>query len=89
MLRLCAALLICSAAAAPATEPRTGSTAYGDWHDDAPGVVRRITPDAMPQPYATLSASRAPSVVQRPAGAALRVPPGFTVEPFAVGLSGP
>ena len=68
--------------------PRTGAAAYGDWHDDAPGVVRHITPDAMPPPYATRSAARGPSVVTRPAGATLHVPPGFVVDEFASGSSG-
>ena len=36
-----------------AEPPRTGAAAYGDWHDDAPGVVRHIAPDAMPPPFAT------------------------------------
>lgn len=67
----------------------TGVGAYGDWMTDAPGVVRRITPDSMPAPYATLSAHRAPSVVAQPANAALHVPPGFQVSLFARGLAGP
>jgi glucose/arabinose dehydrogenase len=74
---------------ARADAPLTGAGAYGDWHSDAPGVVRNITADAMPLPNATLSAHRAPSVVTRPAGAMLRVPPGFEVEPFAAGLERP
>ena len=78
-----------SAFVAQANEPLTGKAAYGDWHDDAPGVVRHITPDAMPAPYVATSAARAPSVVPRPAGAALRVPPGFVVEQFAAGLDRP
>jgi glucose/arabinose dehydrogenase len=72
-----------------ADAPLTGAAAYGDWHADAPGVVRHITPDAMPPPNATLSAHRFPSVVTRPAGAMLHVPPGFEVEPFASGLERP
>jgi glucose/arabinose dehydrogenase len=72
-----------------ADAPLTGTAAYGDWHSDAPGVVRHFTPDAMPKPYTTLPALRAPSVVPRPAGATLHVPPGFEVEQFATGLAGP
>ena len=84
-----ALLLLTCASVAQANEPLTGSAAYGDWHDDAPGVVRHITPDAMPQPFVTTSARRGASVVQRPAGAALHVPPGFEVEQFAAGLEQP
>ena len=72
-----------------ADAPLTGAAAYGDWHSDAPGVVRHFTPDAMPKPYTSSSALRAPSVVPRPAGATLHVPPGFDVEQFATGLAGP
>jgi glucose/arabinose dehydrogenase len=72
-----------------ADAPLTGAAAYGDWHADAPGVVRHITTDALPSPNATLSAHRFPSVVTRPAGAMLHVPPGFEVEPFATGLERP
>jgi glucose/arabinose dehydrogenase len=81
------ALLFASPALADA--PLTGAAAYGDWHADAPGVVRHITIDALPSPNATLSAHRFPSVVTRPAGAMLHVPPGFEVEPFATGLERP
>ncbi len=65
------------------------AASYGDWHSDAPGVTRHLTADAMPPPYATVSAHQAPSVVSRSAGAALHVPAGFVVEPFAEGLDGP
>jgi glucose/arabinose dehydrogenase len=81
------ALLLLAAATGDA--PRSGQAAYGDWHDDAPGVVRHITADAMPPPYASGSAARAPSVVARPGGAMLRVPPGFVVNEFASGLARP
>ena len=30
--------------------PLTGPAAYGDWRTDAPGVVRKITPDDLPPP---------------------------------------
>jgi glucose/arabinose dehydrogenase len=72
-----------------ADAPLTGAAAYGDWHSDAPGIVRHFTPDAMPAPYASSSAHRSPSVVPRPVGATLHVPPGFEVELFASGLEGP
>ena len=44
----------------------TGTAAYGDWHSDAPGVRRKITPADMPPPYATASANNGPSVVAGP-----------------------
>jgi glucose/arabinose dehydrogenase len=84
-----ALVLLTLVSTARAADVRAGVAAYGDWRDDAPGVVRRFTADAMPPPYRTESAHRAPSVVQRPAGATLHVPPGFAVEQFAAGLEQP
>ena len=88
-MRRVAAVALLLLAAATGDAPRTGQAAYGDWHDDAPGVVRHITADAMPPPYASGSAARAPSVVARPGGAMLRAPPGFVVTEFASGLARP
>jgi glucose/arabinose dehydrogenase len=85
--RLALLALLLSAAAPAAT--LIGDAAYGDWRIDAPGVVRHITPDSMPAPYATLSAHRAPSVVAQPANASLHVPPGFEVSLLARGLARP
>jgi hypothetical protein len=77
-------------AQAPAAEKvRTGAAAFGDWRQDAPGVVRHIRPSDLPKPNATASASNTVSVVRRPKGAALKVPPGFAVALYASGLSGP
>ncbi|MBV9537640.1 MAG: hypothetical protein JOY70_01765, partial [Acidisphaera sp.] len=60
-----------------------------DWRQDAPGRTLRIDPGSLPPPYATHSASEGPRVIARPEGAALRVPPGFVVAPFASGLEMP
>jgi glucose/arabinose dehydrogenase len=68
---------------------RTGAAAFGDWRGDAPGVIRRITADALPAPFASRSSSQTPSVIARPAGAAPRVPPGFEATVFATGLDQP
>ena len=43
----------------------------------------------LPQPYASDSASQPPQVIPRPPQAKLQVPPGFTAEIFAEGLSRP
>ena len=87
--RLLALLIMPLALPLLADAPLTGAAAYGDWHSDAPGLARHFTPDAMPAPYTTSSAQRAPSVVSRPAGATLHVPPGFEVDLFASGLDRP
>jgi glucose/arabinose dehydrogenase len=76
----------CAAAARPVL---TGTAAFGDWHTDAPGVRRHITPDALPVPYASGSASRAPEVIAQPRNVMPVVPAGFTVSLFASGLDMP
>jgi len=75
--------------AARAEGPRTGPAAYGDWSTDAPGIARRISPDDLPPPRATRSASDSPSVVARSGSALPRVPAGFRVELLASGLDMP
>lgn len=67
----------------------TGPAAFTDWHADAPGVRRLIRPQDLPPPYETRSASNAPGLDTRPAGAAPRVPAGFTVGLWAAGLEEP
>ena len=86
-----AALVGTAAIAAFGQSPQvlTGVAAYGDWHADAPGVRRKITPADMPPPYETASATRGPTIVARPADAWPQAPPGFVVELFASGLDNP
>ena len=88
-----AAMLAGAAASAQTSSPSgqvlTGRAAFGSWHEDAPGVRRRIEVGDLPVPYATKSASNGPGVVDRPPGAALKVPPGFKVDLYAAGLDGP
>jgi hypothetical protein len=81
-----ASLGLIAAPAAAAT--LTGVAAYGDWRTDAPGVVRKLTPADLPAPHATAIGVAPPSVVARPAGAQLKLPPGFSVTAFAK-LEGP
>jgi hypothetical protein len=63
--------------------------AYGDWHSDAPGVRRLITPGSMPPPFASSYASRGPEVIAQPRHVAPVVPAGFVVSLFASGLDMP
>jgi len=67
---------------------RTGKAAFGDWHSDAPGVLRKISPADLPSPRETPSVANRSRVVPKPADAALKAPEGFTVEPFATGMAG-
>jgi len=60
-----------------------------DWKKDAPGRVHRIDLNTLPAPFATASARNLPHVVAKPERAKLAVPPGFHVEVFVEGLTGP
>ena len=88
---LAGAAAVLGAAAIVQADPvvLTGAFAYGDWTRDSPGARRRFTTADMPPPYATRSVADGGSIVPRPSGATPKVPPGFTVEAFATGLSGP
>jgi glucose/arabinose dehydrogenase len=68
---------------------REGRDAFGGWQVDKPGIIRLIRPQDLPAPGATASAANAPEVVPRPHGATPQVPPGFKIDLFAEGLSGP
>jgi glucose/arabinose dehydrogenase/cytochrome c2 len=75
--------------AAQAIVVPASSEKSANWHLDAPGRQHRITVASLPPPFATPSSRNSSSVVPKPAGATLAVPPGFQVEPFATGLAGP
>ena len=60
--------------------------AEGSAEDVAPGHRFEVHPSEMPEPFATPSAANPPARVRRPPGAGLRVPKGFNVNAFAVGL---
>jgi glucose/arabinose dehydrogenase len=88
MISVCFAAVVALTAGAPAKADNAANPPV-DWRGDAPGVVHRITPDAMPAPFATRSASSFPSIVLHPAGAVPHVPPGFAVSLFAAGFNQP
>ena len=66
-----------------------GQEAFGDWKTDRPGLSRQITPEDLPRPGATRSASNVSRIVARPAGAVPQVPDGFRADLWAEGLSEP
>jgi len=91
-LTLAAALALATAVSAPRAADeamRTGPAAFGDWTTEAPGIARLIRPQDLPPPYATRSAGNFSRVVARPAGAALKLPPGFSVMAYAAGFDVP
>ncbi len=57
--------------------------------DEAVGTRYHIRADDLPEPFATKSVGNRPVVIDRPAGAQLRVPDGFEVSLFADGLQHP
>jgi glucose/arabinose dehydrogenase len=67
----------------------TGREAMGDWTTDDPDLRRKITVENLPQPNETKSVTNLPTVVKRPAGAQLNVPPGFKIEEYARGFRNP
>jgi glucose/arabinose dehydrogenase len=79
------ALAACAAVSAHADSV----SVYGDWRADAPGLRRHITPADLPLPFDSPSASNGPRVVAPPAGAAPKVPAGFSVARAVDGLDGP
>jgi glucose/arabinose dehydrogenase len=90
MKALFAALVVIAAARASlADSVRSGDAAFSDWHGDAPGAIRKITPEALPAPFASRSSSAAGMLIPRPVGASPRLPPGFTAMVFAVDLDRP
>lgn len=62
---------------------------FTDFRYEQPGARRRITVADLPAPYATSSASNAPSLVSRPPGVWPKAPKGFKVNLYAEGLGTP
>jgi len=62
---------------------------FTDYRFEKPGTIRKITVQDLPAPYATNSSSNGPEIVPRPEGAWPKVPAGFKVEQYAIGLDNP
>jgi glucose/arabinose dehydrogenase len=80
--------ILATTALSLADEVRTGRSAYGDWQTDAPGVTRKITVDDLNAPLETPVTANRSKVVAKPADAALKAMPGFSVAPFVTGMEG-
>jgi glucose/arabinose dehydrogenase len=73
-----------------ANEPRREApVVFGDWRDDAPGVLHKITVDDLPAPNEAGSASGSGRMVRPPAGWRPRAPEGFKVQMLAENFKGP
>jgi glucose/arabinose dehydrogenase/cytochrome c2 len=65
------------------------SAQSANWRLDAPGRPHRISATSMPTAFATPSSRNNSSVAAKPADASLSVPPGFHIDIFSSGLTGP
>jgi hypothetical protein len=81
------ALVLSVFGSAALAQTREGKDAYGSWQADKPGTVRLIRSQDLPPPGS--SSANVSHVVAKPASAMPQVPPGFRIELFAEGLSGP
>jgi hypothetical protein len=79
---VCGAALVVFAALTVWLAPTTangvvlkGAAAFGDWHKDKPGVRRQLTPEDLPPPFATPSATNRPDVIPRHGGSKPSVHP--------------
>jgi glucose/arabinose dehydrogenase len=80
-------VVICAAAERGAI--LTGKAAMGDCTSDAPGIMRKITVQDLPPPSSNALAINRARVVDRPANAQLKVPPGFKIDLYASGFRDP
>lgn len=69
--------------------PLAGKAAFGDWHDDRPGLWRLFRPDDLPKPFVTESASNGAEAAAAPDDATPRLPQGFSAGRIVSGLRGP
>jgi glucose/arabinose dehydrogenase len=77
-----------AAATSPSRAPPPRAP-FTDFRYEAPGNTRKITAADLPPPFATASASNAPSMAPRPANAWPIAPRGFKVNLYAEGLGTP
>jgi glucose/arabinose dehydrogenase len=71
-------------------EVKVGEAAFGDWHDDSPGVRRHIkASDLPPGEVQEEWLGNFPDQAERPSDAKPKVPEGFSIELVASGLENP
>src|SRR5262249_32208617 len=78
-----------SKAVAAQAQQQEGSSVFGDWRTDRPGLRHRLMLSDLPPPYQTPSAGNPPNWVSRPSLLKPKAPAGFTVHLFADRLSAP
>jgi glucose/arabinose dehydrogenase len=78
-----------SAAFAIEANIRVGQDAFGSWRDDAPGVIRKITPEDLPPAAPNLDAANAAQPVPRPDGTMPKLPAGYSAELLVKDIENP
>lgn len=88
-----AAVVVASLAAVPAgfaqSQVLTGQNAFTNYAKEHPGVIRHLTVNDLPEPYATKGVDNGAEMVARPANAWPQTLPGFKVEQYYTGLDQP
>ncbi|MGC2637330.1 MAG: PQQ-dependent sugar dehydrogenase [Acidobacteriaceae bacterium] len=67
----------------------TGQNAFTDYSQEHPGVIRHLTVNDLPVPYASKGVDNGADMVPRPANAWPQALPGFKVEQYYTGLDQP
>ena len=80
--------LMTFASSVAAQELLSGPNAFGDWHKDSPGLMRKITPSDIVAPLATPSSANRSVIISKPADAQLKTMQGFDVQTFASDMGG-
>ena len=62
---------------------------FTDYRGEKPGATRKITPQDLPAPFATKSATNGPNVVDRPKSAWPQAPQGFQVQLYTTDVKEP
>ena len=88
-LALFAPLLTCPAFADGPASPPPPKAPFTDYRYEKPGTTRKITPQDLPAPYATKSATNGPHVVTRPKNVWPQAPAGFKVELYTTDVQEP
>jgi len=84
-----ALLMSCFACAQTASSAPPPKPPFTDYRYEKPGATRKITPQDLPQPYASKSAVNGPDVIDRPKDAWPQAPAGFKVELYTTFVQEP
>ncbi len=92
MRSLATTLALCSLLVSPAfalEATKTGKEAFGSWKDDAPGIVRKISPADLPPAAEEEDTANPAAIVARPDHVQPKLPPGYQAELIARDIESP